>query len=121
MKGEITVSGLIRLIESGERKNIRLRSWELAQLFGVYEVTITANIKAIIRADVINVCLDCEVRQSGNMLIPEIYDLEMIVALSFRIKSQEASKFRRWIFKKVMSAKPKEIIVLPINNSQMIN
>lgn len=35
MKEEITVSGLIELIESGERKNIRLRSWELAKLFGV--------------------------------------------------------------------------------------
>jgi len=121
MKEKITVSGLIRFIESGERKNIRLRSWELAKLFGVYESTINANIKAIIRADVINVCLDCEVRQSGNMLIPEIYDLEMIVALSFRIKSHEAAKFRRWIIKKAMISKPKEIIVLPINSSQMIN
>jgi len=120
-KEGITVSGLIQLIESGERKDIRLRSWELAKLFGVYEATINANIKAIIRADVINVCLDCEVRQSGNMLIPETCDLEMIVALSFRIKSHEASKFRRWIIKKAMSAKPKEIIVFSINSSQMTN
>jgi len=121
MKEEITVSGLIQIIKSGERKNIRLRSWELAKLFGVYEATITANIKAIIRADVINVCLDCEVWQSGNMLIPETCDLEMIVALSFRIKSYEAARFRRWIIKKAMISKSKKIIVLPINSSQMIN
>lgn len=120
-KEEITISGLIQLIESDERKNIRLRSWKLAKLFGVYEATINANIKAIIRADVINVCLDYEVRQSGSMLIPETCNLEMIVALSFRIKSHEATKFRRWIIKKAISSKPKEIIVLPINNSQMIN
>lgn len=120
MKEEITVSGLIELIESGERKNIRLRSWELAKLFGVYESTINVNIKAIIRADVIKVCLDCEVRLYGNMLIPETCDLEMIVALSFRINTYETAMFRKWIIRKIIS-KPPNLIVLPINNPRIIN
>ncbi|MDU1889143.1 MAG: hypothetical protein E6767_00515 [Dysgonomonas sp.] len=120
MKEEITVSGLIELIESGERKNIRLRSWQLAKLFGVYESTINANVKAIIRADVIKVCLDCEVRLYGNILIPETCDLEMIIALSFRINTYEASMFRKWIIRKIIS-KPPNIIILPIDTPRIIN
>lgn len=120
MKKEITVSGLIELIESGERKNIQLRSWELAKLFGVYESTINANIKAIIRADIIKVRLDCEVRLYGNILIPQTSDLGMIVALSFRINTCEAAMFRKWIISKVIS-KPPNLIVLPINTSRIIN
>jgi hypothetical protein len=120
-KGEITVSGLIQLIESGERKDIRLRSWELAKLFGVYESTIKANVKSIIRADVIKVCLDCEVRQSGNILIPETFDLEMIIALSLKINTHETATFRKWIIDKIISTKLQNIIVLQINSPQIIN
>jgi len=52
-KKEITIAGLIRLIESGEGKNIRLRNWQLAQLFGVYESTVRANIKSIIKSNIV--------------------------------------------------------------------
>ena len=34
---EITVSGLIKVIESGKGKNVSLRTWQIAQLFGVYQ------------------------------------------------------------------------------------
>lgn len=49
---EVTVASLIKAIESGERKEIRLRDWEIARLFGVgvYKQAVRANIKAIIRS-----------------------------------------------------------------------
>lgn len=100
---EITVCGLIKLIESGEKEKIQLHNWQLAQLFGVYESAVTANIKAIIRAGIIIPCTGCEVRQIGNMLLPETCNLEMIIALAFRLHSPDASEFRKWIMAKISS------------------
>lgn len=100
---EITVPGLIKLIESGEKEKIYLRSWQLAQLFGVYESAVTANIKTIIRAGLIIPSTGCEVRQVGNRLLPEAYNLEMIIALAFRLHSSNSAKFRKWIIKKISS------------------
>ncbi len=100
---EITVIGLIKWIESGEKEKVRLRSWQLAQLFGVYESAINANIKAIVRSNVIKIHFDCEVRQVGNMLLPEACNLEMIIALAFRLHSPDAAKFRNWIIDKISS------------------
>lgn len=100
---EITVSGLIELIESGEKEKIQLRSWQLAQLFGVYESAIRANVKAIIRTGIITSFTGCEVRQVGNILLPETCNLEMIIALAFRLHSPDAVKFRKWIIGKISS------------------
>ena len=113
---EITVPGLIKLIESGEKEKICLRSWQLAQLFGVYESAVTANIKAIIRAGLIIPFTGCEVRQAGNILLPEVCNLEMIIALAFRLHSPDAVKFRKWIIGKISS----RINVFGINY-QMLN
>jgi hypothetical protein len=41
-KEEITISGLIRLIES--EKKVRLNGWQLAQFFGIYESAINTNV-----------------------------------------------------------------------------
>jgi hypothetical protein len=98
---EITVSGLINLIEFGERENIRYRSWELAQLFGVYESAVIANVKAIIKTGFILPCADCAVRQVGNTLLPEEYKLELIVALAFRLNSAASLRFRKWIIERI--------------------
>lgn len=98
---EITVPGLINLIESGERENIQYRSWELAQLFGVYESTVIANVKAIIKTGFILPCADCAVRQVGNTLLPEEYKLELIVVLVFRLNTSAALRLRKWIIEKI--------------------
>lgn len=98
---KITVSCLIKRIESGEREKIRYRSWELAQLFGVYEPAVIANVKAIIKTGFILPCADCAVRQVGNTLLPEEYNLELIVALAFRLNSPASLQFRKWIIEKI--------------------
>jgi hypothetical protein len=113
---EITVPSLIKLIESGEKEKICLRSWQLAQLFGVYESAIRANVKAIIRAGIIIPCTGCEVRQVGNILLPESCNLEMIIALAFRLHSPDADKFRKYIIGRIINKK----IVFGINY-QLLN
>lgn len=100
-KEEITIIGLIKQIESGEKENIRLKTWQLAQLFGVYESTIRAGVKAIIKNNVVKPDYHSILVQDGRILLPEAFGLDMIVALSFRIDSAEADKFQKWVIDKL--------------------
>lgn len=118
---EITVAGLIKAIESGEREEIRLRDWEIARLFGVYEQAVRANIKAVIRSGAVKPAIDCEVRQEGKILLPESHGLEMILALAFRFDSAEAAQMRKWILRKVIQETKQELIVFGMDNLQMLN
>jgi len=104
-KEEITIAGLIRLIESGEGKNVRLRNWQLAQLFGIYESTVRASIKSIIKNNIVKPDYNSTLVQTGGILLPEVYGLDMIIALVFRIDSANTSKFREWIMTKLFVRK----------------
>lgn len=118
---EITVAGLIKAIESGEIKEIRLRDWEIARLFGVYEQAVRSNIKAVIRSGAVKPDVNCEVRQEGKMLLPGSLGLEMIIALAFRFDSAEASQMRKWILRKVIQETKQKLIVFGMDNLQMLN
>jgi len=98
---EITVTYLKKVTESGNGNEIRLRSWQIARLFGVYEATVIANVKAIIKSGVIIPNTYGSLVQSGKTFLPEFYDLEMIIALAFRINSMETSELRKWIMGKI--------------------
>lgn len=123
---EITVVGLIKRIESGEEKNIQLKNWQLAQLFGVYESTIRAGIKAIIKNNTVKPDYHPTLIQEGGVLLPEVFELDMVIALSFRIDSAEADKLRRWIIGKLTKVSRtinNEIILFSYsqNNRSMLN
>jgi hypothetical protein len=118
-KEEITISELIKLIESGEGKSIRLRNWQLAQLFGVYESTVRANIKSIIKSNIVKPEYDSTLVQTGRILLPEAFGLDMIIALAFRLDSANANILRKWILRE--TAKPVDILdnrifLIPLNN-----
>jgi hypothetical protein len=100
-EGEITVEWLIGMIESGDGKHIWLSRCQLADLFGVYYGTITANIKAIIRSGAVNPSFAGTVVQVGNTVLPECYDLEMVIALAFRLHSPAAEQIRRYVVQNV--------------------
>jgi len=118
-KKEITVPDLIKWIESGEKENISLKTWELAQLFEVYESAVRANIKAIIKNNIVKPEYNSTLVQAGKILLPEIFGLDMIIALAFRLDSENADILRKWILRK--TAKPVDILdnrifFIPLNN-----
>lgn len=70
---------------------------ELAELFGVLVPTIRAAIKALYKSDIVwesetNRCIRLP---SGNYA--DVYNLEMIFALAFRLNSHHAAIIRRWL------------------------
>lgn len=72
------------------RPDVRLSRGQLADLFGVYYGTITANIKAIIRSGAVNPSFEGTLIQIGKTVLPERYDMEMVIALAFRLHSPAA-------------------------------
>jgi len=123
-KEETTIAGLIKLIESGEGKNIRLRNWQLAQLFGVYESAVRANIKSIVKSNIVKPDYNSTLVQAGGILLPEIYGLDMIIALAFRLDSANADKLREWILRKLEKSSDifdDRIIIFPLNNPMIFN
>lgn len=92
--GSITIDGervTVRRTAGGE---VWLTQLEIARLFGVFEAAVRANIRAIYRSETL--------RRGRTLRIVhgvELYSLEMIAALAFRLRSLESEAFRRWLLR----------------------
>ncbi|MCM1352042.1 MAG: hypothetical protein NC250_04865 [Alistipes senegalensis] len=80
---------------------IAMTEYEIAELFGVIAPTVRAAIKAVYRSGVIREDdakrYLCKTNGNGNGI--EVYNIEMIVALAFRIDSFGANKVREHLFR----------------------
>ena len=92
---------------------------QIADLFGVFTAAVSANIRAILKSGVLHE--DCVVRRTHcrNGNIVERYGLEMIVALAFRLKSENAEVFRRWIVERTTT--PAIVWKMPTVNDRVLN
>ncbi len=107
-------NGAVSVPQSG---NIRMTRHEIAALFDVYVQTVHANIKAVLKAGIIEMDISGTATISGNTVIPDVYGLEMIIALAFRIKSRNAEAFRRYVMRKVVWHDVAATLILPLQNS----
>lgn len=88
---------------------------QIADLFGVFTAAVSANIRAMLKSGVMHE--DRVIRRTrcrdGNII--ERYNLEMITALAFRLKSENAEVFRRWIVERATT--PAIVWKMPISNN----
>ena len=82
--------------------------WEIADAFNVSGTAVVSGIKAIQKADILNdyevckyICLD-----NGNTA--DVYSLEMIIPIAFRLNTYYTDIFRKWIVRKVYEKKTPE-------------
>jgi len=102
--------GIVLVPESGE---IWMTKHEIARLFGCFVAKVVSNIPVILKSGVLNerrVCRFHRYRDGGGV---ELYNLEMITALAFRIGTRNADIFRRWIMERATQPFPK--LRLPIS------
>ena len=79
-----------------------LSDWQITQLFEVFQAKVISNIRSILKSGVLNeneVCC-CYHYANGNSV--DLYNLEMITALAFRIHSPKADLFRNWLMKQAV-------------------
>lgn len=108
-KGKITItqnpangfmSVLFKFAEDG---TVWVTKHEVAELFNVYPVTITSNIAAIFKSGEL---FETEVMRISNIKgcngkFVVYYNLDVIIALSFRMKGALCRLFREWIRERI--------------------
>jgi hypothetical protein len=87
--------------------NVWLSEWQIAGLFGVFAAKVSSNIRSILKFGVLP---EDEVRYcfryvNGDSV--DLYSLEMILALAFRIHSPKADFFRKWAMEKIVGKRNK--------------
>ena len=80
-----------------------MTTYEIARLFECFIAKISSNVRSILKTEVLDERKVCRTYYFGNGNSVEQYNLEMITALSFRIKSRNAKIFREWIMKKAIA------------------
>lgn len=80
--------------------NVQMRDFEIAELFGVMLPTVKGKIKTLLKNRHFSGCVYNVV--SGSSLIPDCFDLEMVVAIAFSVDSYQADIFRKWIMRKMI-------------------
>lgn len=92
--------------------NVWMSEMELVELFGVIASTLRAAIKAIYKSGTL-----CPVStQRCDLATPKswatFYNLEVVIALAFRLNSYEASRIRQKVLESLCQRKESEISIL---------
>lgn len=75
-----------------------LTQHQIADLFGVFVAAVNSNIRVVLKSEVLDKDKVCRNLNHDNGMTV-LYNLEMITALAFRIRSEKTEIFRRWITK----------------------
>lgn len=111
----ITMDGHGNIALPTDTGSIAMTEWELCELFGVIAPTVRAGIKALCKSRVLR---EYEIRRtirlSDNRCM-EVYNLEAIIALAFRINTFGAEQVRRAIIERLYLRKEKQSIFFSLN------
>ncbi len=103
-----------RVIIRSADGTIWMTKHQIANLFECFVAKAVSNIAAILKSGVLDesrVCRFHRYRDGGGV---EMYSLEMIVALAFRIDTHNAVIFRRWLMERAMQpTQPPVSVFLP--------
>ncbi len=81
--------------------NIWMTEAEIVELFGTTAGVVSSAIKAIIKSDALNDYEVCKCIRLDNGNSADVYNMEVVIALAFRLNTYPASVFRKWLVKRV--------------------
>ena len=106
--------GIITISETGAVTMPTVSVWmtqqEIADLFGVFSCHVRKAIRSIYKNKELNELDTMKYLRQADGISYDVYSLEMIIAIAFRICSKESILFRRFVINKV-SAGTKETSV----------
>ena len=82
--------------------------WEIAEAFNVSGTAVVSAIKAIRKTDILNDYEVCKYIHMDNGNTADVYSLEMIIPIAFRLNTYYTDIFRKWIVRKVYEKKTSE-------------
>lgn len=109
-RGIITVSemGMVTMPTSP----VWMTQFEIADLFGVFSCDIRKAIHAIYRNKELNECDTIKYIKQPDGISYDVYNLEMVIAIAFRICSKESALFRRFIINEISTTKRETPVTL---------
>lgn len=111
----ITMDGQGNIALPTDTGVIAMTEWELCELFGVVAPTVRAGIKALCKSGVLR---EHEIRRSIHLSdnrSMEVYNLEAIIALAFRINTFGAEQVRIAVLERLYLRKEKTDIFFSLN------
>ena len=110
-RGIITNNGHGIHISDGE---VWMTAWEIADLFYTTAGVINSRIKAILKANILKKYDICQCIKLENGNSTDVYNLNMIIALSYQIDTGHSAAFRKWLINKVASKQKGISLFIPI-------
>lgn len=98
----INENGMVALSENSEEE-VWMTAWEIAGLFNVTTTAVNGAIKVIRKQDVLNDYEVCRYVQLENGLYADVYSLEIIIPIAFRLNTYYTNAFRSWLVKKTVA------------------
>lgn len=105
----ITIEGKSVIVTGND---VWMTAWEIGELFNVTTTAVNAAIRAILKTDVLN---DFEVYRYvrlENGLNADVYSLEIIIPIAFRLNTYYTHVFRSWLLRKAYAKEQKDTYML---------
>lgn len=108
--------GIITINETGivtmPKAPVWMTKFEIADLFGVFSCYIRKAIHAIYKNKELNEYDTMKYVRQPDGVSYDIYNLEMVIAIAFRICSRESILFRQFVINEICATKKKNPITL---------
>ena len=88
-----------------------MTEWEICELFGVIVPTVRAGIKALCKSGVLSIYDIKRIIRISDRYSAEVYNLETIAALAFRVESFGAAKVRRALLERIIHGRKENTTV----------
>ena len=98
-RGIITNNGHGIHISDGE---VWMTAWKIADLFYTTVGVINYRIKAILKTNILKGDEVCQCMRLENGNSADVYNLNMIIVLSYQIDTGHSAAFRKWLISKVV-------------------
>ena len=89
-----------------------MTEWEICELFGVIAPTVRAGIKALCKSGVLSVYDIKRIIRISDKYSAEVYNLETIAALAFRVESFGAAKVRKVLLERITHLRKEKTTVI---------
>lgn len=111
--------GIITISEMGAvtmpTAPIWMAQFEIADLFGVFSCDIRKAIHSIYKNKELNECDTMKYIKQSDGIGYDVYNLEMVIAVAFRICSRESILFRKFVANEISTTKKETPITLFIS------
>ncbi len=121
----ITITDEGAIVAPRDLGAVRMSIGEIASLLGVFYPTTKRHIRAIEKSGIADGDYSMTCIADGAGVHPEFYGLEMLAAVTFRVRSWQADTFRRWLMERAMQpdhrTAPPIAVVFPVRERTIPN